>query len=376
MASEMEKGTYQDRLDLFRQKLRETGADTAWIVQPENRRYLSGFKAEDPQLTESSGSLFISASRMVLVTDSRYAEQAKDEAALAEVHTVKGDLMEELPGLLEDLGTKTLGFEGHYLTWSRYNRLSKKIETLNLGIKLIPLEELVESLREIKSGDEIRLMEDSATMISSILDEVIPWIKPGMTEKKVKWHIEDMARNMGADDMAFPPIVASGPNAALPHAVPTDRKIREGEPIILDVGVKLAGYCSDTTRTVFLGDPEEEFKTIYDTVRSAQLAALEIIKDGVKSDEPDKVARNIIKKAGYGEYFGHALGHGVGLATHEGPRLSSQKPVLLRRGMVVTVEPGIYIPEKGGVRLEEMVLVEPEGAKILTKNRYFYKFFS
>ncbi len=370
----MDSPSYENRLKLFREKLKDTPADTAWIVQPENRRYLSGFKAEDPQLTESSGSLLINMPRMILVTDSRYTEQAKEEALMAEVYTVKGDLIEHLPDILKELGTGVLGFEGDFLTWSRHHKLCEKLKSLNSSIKLVHLDGLVEGMREIKDGEEVKLLEASADMISSILDEVIPWIEPGMTEKQVKWRIEDLARDKGADNMAFPPIVASGPNGALPHAVPTDRRIRQREPIILDVGVRLGGYCSDTTRTIFLGEASEEFKAIYGIVRAAQLAALDVIRDGVMSDEPDKVAREIIKRAGYGEYFGHALGHGVGLATHEGPRLSSQKPVVLRRGMVVTVEPGIYLPGKGGVRLEEMVLVGPEGARILTKNRHFYNF--
>jgi Xaa-Pro aminopeptidase len=168
--------------------------------------------------------------------------------------------------------------------------------------------------------------------------------------------------------------VASGPNGALPHAVPTNRKIRVKEPIIFDVGIRMNGYCSDMTRTIFLGSPGPKFKKIYRIVRQAQLAALQSVLPGIDSTHPDKIARDIIKKAGFGDYFGHALGHGVGLATHESPRLGPRDPKKLEEGMVVTVEPGIYIPGSGGVRLEEMVVVSKKGPKILTKNERFYDF--
>jgi len=210
--------------------------------------------------------------------------------------------------------------------------------------------------------------------MSRILSEIIDTLEPGTTEKKVAWQIENLAREGGAEGLAFPSIVASGPNSALPHAVPTDRKIRTREPITLDVGVTLDGYCCDMTRTVFIGGTTPKFKSIYGTVRRAQLAALENIRPGVKSILPDSTARDIIRDAGFGEFFGHSLGHGVGLATHERPRLGPEKPVTLKEGMVVTDEPGIYIPGEGGVRLEEMVVIEKKGARVLTKDKHFHEF--
>jgi Xaa-Pro aminopeptidase len=239
---------------------------------------------------------------------------------------------------------------------------------------LIPFSGFVEALREVKDRSEIEALEASAQMMSSILDSVITDLEPGMTEKQVAWRIEDLAREAGADRLAFPSIVASGPNGALPHAVPTNRKIKAREPIVLDVGVRVKGYCSDMTRTVFLGEPDQSFMKIYRTVRNAQLSAIREMKHGVKTDYVDTVARNVIRDSGYGDFFGHALGHGVGLATHEAPRLGPQKPVDLKNGMVVTVEPGIYIPGEGGVRLEEMVVLEKEGARIITNNDHFYDF--
>ncbi|MBU4425626.1 MAG: M24 family metallopeptidase, partial [Proteobacteria bacterium] len=225
-----------------------------------------------------------------------------------------------------------------------------------------------------KDNLEVKALEASADVMSEILDTVIRGLKPGLTEREVAWQIEALAREAGAESLAFPSIVASGPNSALPHAVPTDRTLKTKEPIILDVGVRLDTYRSDMTRTVFLGEPEPALKNIYMTVRQAQLAALKEVRPGVDSCHPDAIARQIINDAGFGEYFGHGLGHGVGLATHERPRLAPQKPVKLKKGMVVTVEPGIYIPGKGGVRLEEMVVIEADGPRILTKNNHFYDF--
>ena len=206
------------------------------------------------------------------------------------------------------------------------------------------------------------------------LPRAMPAVAGLLMEKEIAWRIESLARQKGADDLAFPSIVASGPNGALPHAVPSRRKIREKEPIVFDVGIRLNGYRSDMTRTIFLGDPGPKFRKIYRTVRKAQLAALEVVLPGIKSTFPDSVARDLIKEAGFGEYFGHALGHGVGLATHERPRLSPRNPVELKEGMILTVEPGIYLPGRGGVRLEETVVIEKDGPRILTMDAHLYDF--
>jgi Xaa-Pro aminopeptidase len=272
------------------------------------------------------------------------------------------------------MGTKTLGFEEGFLTWGVHRQVTKKLNQLSPPIHLTPLKGLVEGMREIKEGSEIKAMKSSADLMSQILAEVIPRLKPGQTEREVAWRIETLAREAGVEDLAFPPIIASGPNGALPHAIPTHRKIRAKEPIVLDVGVKLDGYCCDMTRTIFLETPSPKFREVYRTVREAQLSAMKKIRPGTKSTVPDAAAREVIKQAGYGEYFGHSLGHGVGLATHEGPRLGPERPRKLEEGMVVTVEPGIYLPGKGGVRLEEMVVIERTGPRILTEDNHFYEF--
>ncbi|MCD4717515.1 MAG: Xaa-Pro peptidase family protein [Desulfobacterales bacterium] len=374
MNEHMEKSIFRKRIKALRQNLAGMDCDTAWIIQPENRRYLSGFRAEDGQFTESSGSLFINESQSLLATDSRYTLDAERDAVDFEVQTLKKGLMDGLPGLLKRMGTENLGFEGDYLTWGLHRELSERLLEDSPSVLLMPLNGVVEEMREVKDEPEISTLEASADLMSGILDEVITGLEPGMTEKQVAWQIEGLVRRSGGEGLAFPSIVASGPNSALPHAVPTDRKLMKGDPVILDVGLRLNGYCSDMTRTVFLGDPSPDFIKIYRTVRKAQANSLKEVRSGVMSNYPDSIARQIINDAGFGDYFGHGLGHGVGLATHERPRLSPLKPTKLEKGMVVTVEPGIYIPGKGGVRLEEMVVIEAAGPRILTKAGNLYDF--
>jgi len=371
----MEKSIYSKRLAALRQRLKETSmgdSDTAWVIHPENRRYLSGFKAEDTQFIESSGSLLINDARSLLVTDSRYVLEAEKEALDFEVKILRQGLVEDLPALIQAMGTRKLGFEENYLTWGLHKGFTEKLKTLSPQVDLVPLNGLVEEMREVKDEEETKAIEDAADLISEIFNEIIAKLKPGMTEKEVAWEIEDLARHGGAESLSFPSIVASGPNSALPHAVPTDRKLGSKEPVIIDAGVRLNGYCSDMTRTVFLGGPGEDFRVIYRTVRHAQIAALKEVRPLVDSTHLDGIARGVISEAGFGEYFGHGLGHGVGLAVHERPKVGPRTPVKLRKGTVFTVEPGIYIPGKGGVRLEEMVLVEDKGPRILTKNDHIY----
>lgn len=362
---------YTKRINALRNKMAKQGLDAVWVLEPANRRYLSGFKAIDPQLTESAGSLLITQDEAILITDSRYGTEAKAEAPDFEVKVVKGEAAQVLGSCILETGAKRIGFEEDYVTYQLYKEL---VEKLDHGSKLFPIQGLIKDMRQIKDPYEIEALKASAEMISSIMGEIIGWLTPGLTEREVAWQIHTLAYRGGAEDLAFPPIVASGPNAALPHAIAGDKKISTDEPIVLDMGVKLNGYCSDISRTVFLSEPSAEFKKIYSVVREAQKEAFEVMRAGLMSDEVDGVARDVIKKRGYGEYFGHALGHGVGLATHEAPRIGPLKPVRLEAGMIVTVEPGIYLPGKGGVRLEEMVLIQETGVELLTKDPNFYQF--
>ena len=372
--TQMNNVIFKNRLDLLRSKFASLGVDTVWIIQPENRRYLSGFKAADGQLDESSGCLFITLDQALLLTDSRYTIQAQQEVVGFEVVTHKKGLIDILPEIFDRLHTRKLGFEGGYLIWDTYQKAKEKALQHSPPVELTALSNLVEEIRKMKGPEEVDMLSRSAQLMGDVLAQVIEELRPGQVEKDIAWKIETLIRKQGADGVAFPPIVASGPNAALPHAVPTERRIGEGEPIILDVGAKVDGYCSDMTRTVFLGNPPSDFKEIYKVVREAQVFALESVKPGMKTDEADCIARDVITNAGFGDFFGHSLGHGIGMAPHEGPSVGQLKPEVLKEGMVFTIEPGIYIPGKGGVRLEEMVVLQENSASVLTTNKNFYFF--
>lgn len=370
----MQEKTQLDRLTELRRRMTSSGPDAAWILHPENRRYLSGFKAEDTHFPESSGSLLINWDRSLLLTDSRYTLQAEREATLFEVKTLKQDLADGMPACVAEMKARTLGFEEDYVPWGLHRRLHERLLSTPPHTSLVPMERWVEEMREVKTPEEIHFLAAAAELISNVLDEMARRLRPGMTEKEVAWEVEGLAREAGADGLSFPPIVASGPDSAQPHAAPTNRRIQMSEPVVLDLGARLNGYCSDITRTLFFGDPSPDFKAIYKTVRQAQLAALKEVRPQVESTLLDAQARDLIRDAGFGAYFGHGLGHGVGLAVHERPRVGPRNPVRLQKGSVFTIEPGIYIPGKGGVRLEEMVLIEETGPKILTTNNLFYDF--
>ena len=241
-------------------------------------------------------------------------------------------------------------------------------------ISFLPAYQVVEELRARKERREIAIISRSLGITEGVFQEVQKILRPGKTEKEIAWQVKQWIHQKGGDDQAFEPIVASGPNAALPHAEPTEREIKKGEPILFDLGSKFQGYCSDLSRTVFLGPPTDRFKEVYSLVRQAQIQAEKGIRAGMTTADADALARSVIEKAGYGKYFKHSLGHGVGLATHELPSLSPVKPTALLPGMVVTIEPGIYLPGWGGVRLENMVVIQKKGVRCLNQDKTFYAF--
>ena len=353
------------RLARFREKVQEQPFDTFMVLQGENRRYLSGFTAEDGQFDESAGALFITGDRQLLATDSRYLEQARIEIDDFEICQYKEGLACALPGIMKALGTKRLGFESARLSCLQFQRLKEELKKARISVSLVPTENIIEEIRMIKEEGEIEAIRKSLALSETVFETIASDLCLGVSEKKLAWALEKELREQGAEALAFPPIVASGPNSAFPHAVPTDRSVSVGEPILFDWGVRLNGYCSDISRTLFLGEPDPFFKTVYQVVKDAQFLAIEAIKPGVSTQAVDGVARDYITEKGFGDYFGHGLGHGVGLAVHEKPHLSPHRPMTLEVGMVTTVEPGIYIPKRGGVRLENMVVVQPEGAAVL-----------
>ena len=357
----------ENRIKKVRKTFGKLNIDTLLIFVEENRRYLSAFTGEDTQFDESSGALFISDKQLILATDSRYDEQAKHEAGLYNVITYKKGLPSEMPNILKSLRTKKLGFESSRVSVLQMDTIKKQLKENNVRTALVPTENVVENIRLIKDESEIQKTKRALDVAETAFLKFIHTIKPGMTEKEVAWLLEKEMRESGGDAMSFPVICASGPNSALPHAIPGQRKIIKGEPIIFDFGVKLNGYCSDTTRTVFFGKPDDSFKKVFQTVLDAQQMSTEAIKPGKSSKTIDKVARDHIHKMGFKGKFGHSLGHGTGLAVHELPRISPLKGTRLTPGMIFTVEPGIYLPGQGGVRLENMVVVRDDGVEVLNK---------
>lgn len=361
---------YPGRLTRLQKYLRYRKLSAFLVTHPSNRRYLSGYTAADHGIQETSGVLLVPARGLpFLLTDSRFFLQAEQEASGFEVQLYAGGLIATLKKLLPDLGVKRLGFESHYFLHSS----AKKLRTMaaSIGVDLVPITGVVERYREIKSESEIALVKQAVLLNEEVFQQVYKQIRPGASEVEVSIQIENLMRRMGAERPSFETIVAFGTNAARPHAVPGDRKLSAGETVLVDMGLVLEGYCSDMTRTFVVGKPDRRFVERLQIVRQAQQAGMEAIRAGVTCREVDMAARSVIREAGLGDFFGHALGHGVGLDVHEEPRLSSFSRKKLRAGMVVTVEPGVYLPDWGGIRLENMVVVRDRGCELLNEDTTF-----
>ena len=293
--------------------------------------------------------------------------QARTQAPDYQVFQIAGDMINWFPKLVDGLNLTRLGFEAGHITFDVYRQLSDTLKKAQLSLQLAPLDGLVEALRMVKEPEEIELITEAAQITDKAIEYIEDRIRAGMTEKEAAWEIEKFLRDNGSQSVPFEIIVASGPNSALPHAKPSQREIAAGEPIVIDIGARFEGYSSDLTRTICLGTPDDTFKKLYDTVLGAQLATLAIISEGMNGDEADRLARTVIEEAGYGEAFGHGLGHGVGLATHEPPRLGLNSNDRLTSDMVFTIEPGIYLSGWGGVRIEDLVLMENGKIRIISK---------
>ncbi|MFZ5448460.1 MAG: M24 family metallopeptidase [Thermodesulfobacteriota bacterium] len=354
-----------------RERLTSHEIDALLVSGPENRRYLSGFTADDP----AWGMLLITAQAAELITDFRYQTWAQEEVRDFEVVIYKADLAETLAEHLKNLKVRRLGFEAAHFTYWQYQHLTKKVADAGLALTWQPLEGLVEGLRQRKTEAELAIMRRALALTETVMRQVAEQLTPGLTERQVAWEIEKRLREGGAEALAFSPIVAAGPNSARPHHYPGDYVLKAGEPIIIDMGARIDGYCADMTRTFILGPADEHFRKIYTLVRQAQTKAEAELKAGMDSLAGDALAREVIAAAGYGEAFGHSLGHGVGLAVHESPSLSPSEArrCELPAGCVVTVEPGIYLTGWGGVRLEDMVRLTPDGAEVMNTPGYFYE---
>ncbi len=358
---------YQGRIAKLQEKLRRKKVDSLLVTQPENRRYLCGYRGGDHGIRETSGVLLVPARGNVrLLTDFRFRLQAEQEVPWAEVVIYPKGILKLLGQMLPDLTIKSLAFESNYILHSFVDKMTTTLA--KKGIKTVPTDGLVEAMREIKDEEEIDLIRSAVRLNEKVFTEIFSTLADFPTEIDIALAIETAMRRRGAERPSFDTIVACGENGALPHAFPGNSPIAKEKSLTIDMGLILDGYCSDMTRNMMIGKPNERYLELHRLVRRAQLAGIAAVRDGVMACDADKAARDVIVDAGYGSYFGHSLGHGVGLAVHEEPRLSSRSHKKLKPGMIVTVEPGIYIPGWGGIRLENMFVVREDGCENLNND--------
>lgn len=339
--------------------LEQFGVDALLITDPFNMRFLSKYRGE--------GAVYISKTQQVIITDSRYTEAAEKESTFTVIEENREHKRSQILNeciVKEGKAILRLGYEDQFMRCSEFVAMNKELS----NVEWIPLEGKVDVLRRIKTEEELEYLAKAEAIGDYAFSEVCKELKPGMTELQVAALIEFYMKMAGAEGLSFDTIAASGVHSSMPHAIPSEKKLEEGDFLTMDFGCKYKGYCSDMTRTVVIGKASEKQKEIYNIVLKAQLAALAAVQAGKRGKDVDKVARDIIAEAGYGANFGHGLGHSVGLFIHEEPRLSPNDDTILEEGMIETVEPGIYVPGFGGVRIEDMVVVTKEGCRNLTKS--------
>lgn len=333
--------------------LKEKALDCIFVINMRNIRYISGF-------TGSSAVLLVFPDKAVLFTDFRYMQQASEQAKCCEIVEHGSNVYKDINKTLYEV--KKIGYESGYVTVSAFKKMSEQIENKDW------IEISLDTLRMVKDEKEIANIVKAVEIADKSLQKLLPEIKIGMTEQEIAAILEFYMKQHGASGTSFSTIVASGPRSALPHGMPTDRKLSSGDFLLMDFGAVYDGYCSDMTRTFVMGKADDKQKKIYNTVLKAQMAALSGLKPGMTGAQGDALARDVIKDAGYGENFGHGTGHSLGLAIHESPRLSPANHSVIEPGMLMTVEPGIYIADWGGVRIEDLLLVKDDGVEILTQS--------
>jgi Xaa-Pro aminopeptidase len=343
-----------EKLIKLRSNFSAKGIDALLITSPFNRRYVTNF-------TGSAGVVLLTSEEALFITDFRYVEQAEKQCAGFTIIQHGASIVEEIAQQIKKYGVQKLGFEQEHLTYSIFTSYKNAIEA-----ELIPTSGLVEKLRLIKTEAEIKILKEAADIADAAFKHILDFIRPSITELDVANELEFFMRKAGATSSSFDIIVASGYRSALPHGVASDKLIEKGDFITLDFGAYHKGYVSDITRTVSVGEPDPKLKQIYEIVLEAQMKGVEGIKPGMTGKEADALTRDYITEKGYGEYFGHSTGHGIGLEVHEGPALSVRSDVILEPGMIVTVEPGIYIPGLGGVRIEDDTLITKDHNETLT----------
>jgi Xaa-Pro aminopeptidase len=345
-----------DRIEKLKALLEEKSLDAVYITHVPNVRYLSNFSG-------SAGSLLITKGKNYFITDFRYKDQSRKEVHAFEI-VINYNANDELKRIMETDGIKICGFEASHMTYGTYDNSRNNFP----GVKFIPLTDVVEKLTREKTPDELAKMQQASDITDEAFKKMLSFIKPGMKELDVSAEITYTHKKLGALKDSFEPIVASGWRAALPHGIASGKIIEKGDILTLDIGCVYEGFCSDMTRTIAVGDPGDEIKKIYKIVSEAQMLALGAAKSGISSKSLDSVARDYIASRGYGENFGHGLGHGLGIEVHEMPSLSQRMDVTLAENSVVTIEPGIYIESLGGVRIEDDIVLKPDGCVILNKS--------
>ncbi len=340
----------------IRKHLKEKDLDAVFITSNENRRYLSDFRGSD-------GYLLIGQDYQLLITDSRYTEQAKNESPAYEIFELKGALAGWFPKLIERFAIKRLGFEPGYMTFAFYDSLAECA-----GCELEALGNFTDVLRSVKTPEEVESIRKAVKISDDAISFVSESLHEGISEKQLAWEIEKFMREQGSEILPFDVIVASGMNAALPHHIPGEKTIYQHEPIIIDIGARVDGYASDLTRTLCIGQRTPMLEEIYQIVLNAQLTAERDARSGMTGNDIDALARDYISSFGYGSNFGHALGHGIGLVCHEYPRVSKNSEDVIEEGMVFTIEPGIYLPKWGGVRIEDTVVFKNGKIEVLSQS--------
>ncbi len=355
-----------ERVERVRALLSEQNLDCLLITHPSNRVYLTGFTGEDIAPNESSGHLFITPTDAVLVTGGVNVTQAEAQAPHVRVVKREGGWPLADATVLIEIGAQRIGYESQAMLVGVFHGISEQLTDKGHEHEWIAADGIVEQLRIVKSASEIALLRKAFEITSEAFERVAPTIEAGQTEWEVAWKIHQAFVELGADGPAFPTIVAAGTHAARPHHEPGERVIREGEPIVIDMGARYHGYCADLTRTVWVGEPDEKLCEVYPIVAAAVEEAIERIQPGMSGADMDAAARGFIEARGFGDAFSHSLGHGIGVRVHEGPSASKDSTDTLAPGQVITVEPGIYLPEWGGVRVEDVILITEDGIEVLT----------
>ncbi len=351
----MENSLYEGRLKSVRKIVELNHLDGILFSSLENIRYLGGF-------TGSDGAFILTQREAFFLTDPRYWTQSEEEVKESQIIRYKKKI-DGIVSLLLDLKLKKIGFESTSLTFSSYQSLSEKLANES---KLIPLEDEIKNLRTVKDAQELALTQNAIDISSDTFLHIMEMLKEGNLESTIAFEMEFFMKRHGSEATGFDIIVASGKRSALPHGRASLKRIEKGDFILIDFGSRAQGYHSDQTRTVVCGKPSSEQEKVYQIVKEAHDKAIEKVRPGIPIHEVDEAARDHIRKCGYDQYFGHGTGHGIGLAVHENPGVNKENKDLIQEGMVFTIEPGIYIPDWGGVRIEDMVLVTSQGAEILT----------